>query len=393
MPGEALTWTSLSNDTSMITLDHITAQRIVDRAMQVIGHSVNVMTPDGVIIASGDPLRVGEVHQGARHVALQGESLAVDACNAEKFPGVRHGVNVPITVGHQIVAVVGISGEPAKVLPFADLVKVTAELMLEQTALLELGQHRRRQIEDTLLALIIGRTVPEIWLDRIGFDLAQSRLALIIEPAQLPGPDDFVISLMRQLELSDKSLLLAQVAPQRLLVLAPVKPSGTGGLRSITEQALSRLQRGLPAATYMAVVLAAGQFVEGNLQGCYESALATMVNGRRESPQKRIHYYSDDPVTILWESLHPGWQQQELLRPLQALHSHPRHLLYVRTLKAFLDANGDVQQCAVSLHLHRNTIRYRLKSVEQLTGLSPFRLPELLHLYLALNSDSRPSRR
>jgi len=386
-----LTGTSLANDTSMmITLDHTTAQRIVDRAMKVIGHSVNVMTPDGVIIASGDPLRVGEVHQGARHVALRGKSLAVDASNAEQFPGVRHGINVPITVGQQVVAVVGISGEPAKVLQFADLVKVTAELMLEQTALLELGQHRRRQIEDTLLALINGRNVPQSWLDRIDVDLVQPRLALIIEPLQLPGSDDFVILLMRQLELSDKSLLLAQVAPQRLLVLAPVKSPGTAALRSMAEQALSLLQSSLSATTRMAVVIAAGQYIEGSLQGCYESALATMAHRRRESPQNNVHCYSDDPVTILWESLLPGWQQQELLRPLQTLRAHPRHLLYVRTLQAFFNANGDVKQCAAVLHLHRNTVRYRLKGIEKLTGLSPFRLPELLHLYLALKSHGLP---
>ena len=374
----------------MITLDHATAQRIVDRAMQVIGHSVNVMTPDGMIIASGDPLRVGEIHQGARHVALRGETLAVDAHNAEQFPGVRHGVNVPITFGHQVVAVVGISGEPAKVLPFADLVKVTAELMLEHTALLELGQHRRRQIEDTLLALINGSIVPQTWLDRVGIDQAQPRLVLIIEPAPLPGPGDFVISLMRQLELSDKSLLLAQVAPQRLLVLIPIKPSGSSAQRSMPEQSLTRLQRSLSAVTYKSIVIAVGQYIENNLQACYESALATMTHGRRESPHKKIHFYSENPVTVLWESLHPGWQQHELLRPLQVLRAHPRYLLYVRTLQAFLNANGDVQQCASVLHLHRNTIRYRLKGIEQLTGLSPFRLPELLHLYLALHSGSPP---
>jgi carbohydrate diacid regulator len=370
----------------MITLDQKTAQRIVDRAMQVIGHSVNVMTPDGVIIASGDPLRVGEIHQGARYVAVRGEPLAVDAHNAEQFPGVRHGVNVPITVGLQVVAVVGISGEPAKVLPFADLVKVTAELMLEHTALLELGQHRRRQIEGTLLALINGRTVPQVWLERVGFDRAQPRIALIIEPAQLPGPDDFVISLMRQLEISDKSLLLAQIAPQRLLVLVPVKPPGTSEQRSMTEQSLKRLQRHLPAAIHASMVIAVGQYTESNLRGCYESALATMTYGRRESPHFKTHCYSDSPIAILWESFHPGWQQHELLRPLHALQAHPRHLLYARTLQAFFDANGDVQQCASTLYLHRNTIRYRLKSIEQLTGLSPFKLSELLHLYLAINA-------
>ena len=74
----------------MMTLDQTIAQRIVDRAMQVIGHSVNVMTPDGVIIASGDPLRIGEIHQGAWYVAVRGESLAVDAHNAEQFPELLH---------------------------------------------------------------------------------------------------------------------------------------------------------------------------------------------------------------------------------------------------------------------------------------------------------------
>ncbi|OEY66989.1 sugar diacid recognition domain-containing protein [Marinobacter sp. X15-166B] len=370
----------------MMTLDHTTAQRIVDRAMQVIGHSVNVMTPNGVIIASGDRLRVGEVHQGARQVALQGEPLTVDVDNAHQFPGVRPGVNLPIMVSKQVVAVVGISGEPDKVLRFADLVKVTAELMLEQSALLELGQQRRRQVEETLLALISGRAVPQVWLDQLRLDMDQPRVALIVEPARPPGSADFVITLMRLLEHSDRGLLLAQTAPQRLLVLVPVRLPGTSDPGSVTAQALARIQRLLPATTLPTLAIAAGQYVAGNLRAGYESACATMTTGRHNAPHQRVYRYSDHPVATLWQSLQPGWQQQALQEPLLALHEHPRAQLYIRTLQSFISSNGDIQQCAATLHLHRNTIRYRLKNIEQLTGLSPFRLADLLRLQLALHS-------
>lgn len=195
--------------------------------------------------------------------------------------------------------------------------------MLEHTALLELGQHRRRQIEDTLLALINGRTVPQIWLERVGFDRARPRFALIIEPAQLPGPDDCVIPLMRQLEISDKSLLLAQVVPQRLLVLVPVKPSGTPEQRLMTEQSPKRLQRHLPAAIHASIVMAVGQYTESNLRGCYESAFATTTYGRRESPHFKTHCYSDRSNSHFMGELSPRLAAARVAGPLARLAGPP----------------------------------------------------------------------
>ena len=42
-----------------------TAQNIVNRAMKVIGKSVNVMDERGIIIASGNAGRLGQRHPGA----------------------------------------------------------------------------------------------------------------------------------------------------------------------------------------------------------------------------------------------------------------------------------------------------------------------------------------
>ena len=49
----------------MLTLDRTLAQSIVDRSMTIIDGNVNVMDHTGVIVASGDPARIGQLHEGA----------------------------------------------------------------------------------------------------------------------------------------------------------------------------------------------------------------------------------------------------------------------------------------------------------------------------------------
>jgi len=55
----------------------------------------------------------------------------------------------------------------------------------------------------------------------------------------------------------------------------------------------------------------------------------------------------------------------------------------VKTLRAFADADMNVQGAARGLHLHANTIYARLQRIEDLTGLSAQRYHDLTHLLLA----------
>ncbi|MET7517934.1 helix-turn-helix domain-containing protein [Streptomyces sp. NPDC005480] len=57
----------------------------------------------------------------------------------------------------------------------------------------------------------------------------------------------------------------------------------------------------------------------------------------------------------------------------------------VGTLSAFLDASGSWHRCAEQLHVHVNTLRYRLQRVEQLTGHSLATLRDRVDFCLALS--------
>lgn len=72
-----------------------------------------------------------------------------------------------------------------------------------------------------------------------------------------------------------------------------------------------------------------------------------------------------------------------LLGPLVA-YDRDRHTDLVPTVRAFLETSGSWQECADRLHIHVNTLRHRLRRVEQLTGRDVNRLDDLVDLYLAL---------
>ncbi|MFC9424219.1 PucR family transcriptional regulator [Streptomyces sp. NPDC056987] len=72
-----------------------------------------------------------------------------------------------------------------------------------------------------------------------------------------------------------------------------------------------------------------------------------------------------------------------LLDPLRDYDRRHRAEL-MATLEAFLDCDGSWTRCAARLHLHVNTLRYRVGRIEQLTGRDLSRLEDKLDFFLAL---------
>jgi sugar diacid utilization regulator len=72
-----------------------------------------------------------------------------------------------------------------------------------------------------------------------------------------------------------------------------------------------------------------------------------------------------------------------LLDPLRDYDLRHRAEL-IPTLEAFLDCDGSWTRCATRLHLHVNTLRYRVGRIEQLTGRDLSRLEDKLDFFLAL---------
>jgi hypothetical protein len=65
-------------------------------------------------------------------------------------------------------------------------------------------------------------------------------------------------------------------------------------------------------------------------------------------------------------------------------HDHRHRTDLVSTLHAYLDCSGSWSRCAAQLHVHVNTLRYRIERIEELTGKDLRRLEDQTDLLLAL---------
>jgi len=74
-----------------------------------------------------------------------------------------------------------------------------------------------------------------------------------------------------------------------------------------------------------------------------------------------------------------------LLAPLLAYDAGHQSEL-VRTLGAFLDCAGSWHTCAERLHVHVNTVRYRIRRVEELTGRDLSTMADRVDFFLALKA-------
>ncbi|WP_461110872.1 helix-turn-helix domain-containing protein [Streptomyces calidiresistens] len=72
-----------------------------------------------------------------------------------------------------------------------------------------------------------------------------------------------------------------------------------------------------------------------------------------------------------------------LLDPLLA-HDRRRRTELLPTLRAFLESDGSWSRCADRLHVHVNTLRYRIRRIAELTGRDPTRWEDRVDFFLAL---------
>lgn len=117
-------------------IDAELCERIVGLVHGAAGYNINIMGPGGRIVASSDPARVGQVHEGARRI-MAGEigEIAIDPETAAKMEGVRPGYNGGVRYRGRLVACIGISGDPAVVKPVQKMAEVVLVQEMERRGL------------------------------------------------------------------------------------------------------------------------------------------------------------------------------------------------------------------------------------------------------------------
>lgn len=378
------------------------ARQIVARTMKIIKHSVNVMDSHGRIIGSGDPERLHQKHDGAILALNNHHIVEIDHATAQQLQGVKPGINLPIIFQQQAIGVVGISGDPNEVRNYGELVKMTAELIIEQAVLMTQVEWHKRHREELVMQLINDSNLDNDQLttiaERLEIKLDQPRIATIIKVLPQHGEAFSLENLQHLVHLleypeRDNLVAISSVFHNEVVVLKPITTNDSGWSRDLEQKRVYKLLKRIGKDANYSIKIALGDYfptIHGLAQS-YLTAKATMevAISNDKYAQQQVFFYQDHILPVLLNKIKDeSWRYQQLQSPLDRLKQHDPRGVLLKTLTAFFDQNCDLAQTCQVLHIHRNTLRYRLDKIEQQTNLKINKISDITRLYLAIISQS-----
>ena len=168
-------------------------------------------------------------------------------------------------------------------------------------------------------------------------------------------------------------------------------PCAGQDVAAAVQDALGPLAPGL-AGTRIAVGVSGavgdgGTAAPPDLRGAVEEARhARRLAATRPSPVCVVRHDELATHVLLLASVPDDVRRMFRVRLLDPLHSYDRAhgAGLVRTLEAFLRNSGSWTRCAEELHLHVNSVRYRIQRIQELTGRDLSRMEDRVDFFLAL---------
>ncbi|MGV3466686.1 MAG: CdaR family transcriptional regulator [Heyndrickxia sp.] len=349
------------------------AKKIVQEVRKLLNEEIVVMDTNGIIIAATNHTRIGQFHEGALKTCQNQKRLIITQEDEKNMTGVKAGINLPIFSGETVVGVIGITGSPEAVSQYGELLKKMTELLIKENIYMEETGRHIRAMETFVFDWLELREWDSTFInrgERLGINLSVPRQLVLIKVLQNQLPSQPFIEKWQN-TLEKKDLIVRWGQDRFLLLLAADKPIEKIQLK----QKLSNLKTKMKEELIFGVgnIFSAKEIKKSFLQA--ERALRS-VKGN-----DWIVFDEDLTLEMIMDDVRMETKilfVERTLKPILMDHD------LLDTLKAYFQYDYSIKETALHLHIHINTLHYRLKKAEELTGLNPKKPRDQAILYLCL---------
>ncbi|MGH9010248.1 MAG: PucR family transcriptional regulator [Acidimicrobiia bacterium] len=348
---------------------------LVGRLATIVGGAV-LFRAGGVAVADAGMVPVAEIwdeiaRRGGGHADFQADGLEVSAS--------------PILVDGEVRFWLALAGRPGEVTSV--LVGPVMEVAERLLRLVDLARDvrmmeervRRGELLNELFDEARAREVSPERLELFGFAKGPWRVALLaVEPGHDEAHQAEALRLVGNAAASTGTPHLVGLYHGHVALVL----EGDGGL--LEDWTANLAAEGLP------VRAALGRAVETParlVDSRCDARLALDYLERTAAPPGRVLRFEDfELIDALLSAANPAELRARVDLVLDPLRDHPQLL---DTLMAYLAADQNVNAAAEALHVHPNSLRYRLGRVEELLGRSLRSPATMADLYVALRAETR----
>jgi Sugar diacid utilization regulator len=368
------------------------AKSIVDRTMNVVNHNINIMNEKGIIIASGDRSRIGTIHEGAI-IALQRKSeFNVDENQSKKLNGVCPGINLVIEFQNSVVGVIGVTGKPKEVLGYGKLIKMTAEMMIEQEHFIRELEWNNRIKEEMMVALIYNKQDSFLLLEeytkkfKIPYEHPTAIFIVELNFEDTSENSDLNVSnrIISLLEGTFKESLAAMINSKTIVLLHKCLRSNNKiadyqeRIREVNEKIHTQIGVNAKIST--------GKVYDklSDVHKSFDIAKETLLFGKKMYPDDNTYIFDSLKCEMMFSQNNAKWKINELEDTYELIALHDKNGELRETLKVLIEENGELNNVSQRLFIHRNTLSYRLNKIYKVTNKNPRKYTDLFWIYSAM---------
>jgi carbohydrate diacid regulator len=380
------------------------AQEIAGETSRIIGFNVLITDRAAVVIGSGDQSRLGTAHEASVAVLRTGQPSWHTAEQAARLTGVRPGITLPIVLDGDAIGTVGITGAPRRVRQFGQVVQRQTEILVRESLLLRSRLWRERALADLFrdialfdadIADAAAITQRAVELD---LDPTLSRVVLLVDVADRAGvptspPDPDSLGLRATPARTVREVfghaqdVAVELAAGRVGVLHR-DPGDPGDLADRCQRVIALLDSRHGAAARIGVGGPADTLA--GLRESYVDADAALRLGPAFADSGRVYEIAALRTHQLLASAGQHARARFLAVTVAGLRTEPDWPALRDTIIAWAQSGFNLVRAAARLHIHRNTLLYRLDKITDRAG-RPIRDPAHgLALYLACLADQLP---
>lgn len=353
------------------------AQQFIQKTVKTLPYNVNIMNHEGIIIASKDSNRIGDFHEVA-YGLLSGKLDSGVVTEKDHYIGTKPGINMFIDYKGEHIGVICVTGDPENVKSFAGFVKSSMENMLEYEIRVEQNQ-RSMSNEERFLHYILFE-------DDYNFDEATrlydhygiecSRLiAMIIIRYSMRIDREMILRGLASGNESYRKGIFIKGRNDEIIIMKNISDDVSGGIRDYKDQIFQYiwdLEERIPID------------LGGNDLKYYVGSLQTQVDMYRASynhaqqialhprlgQNSKVLFFLDHIQDFIRNSVTMKLYN-DIFAAFHTLFQGEEKAVMVETIKA-LDANNyNLVNTSRDLHVHRNTITFRLNKLKSTLNIDP----------------------
>ena|SRR5690625_553738 len=381
------------------------AQKVVKAVSKILPFGISLSDDNGYIIGATSPERIGTYHLPSKEVIEKNEYIIFDKEKIRNMDNVFEGIAFPLQFDYKTVGVLGIIGPPEQVEPYGLLIKNYVEMMWQETFNQQITDMETKTKETFAQYILLNETVEsqrvKQYCEMVGISYEKQNFCTVVDIGNsllnsakkhfsVDQLKDNLLRCTQEAYACSTHALCTFLNTEKIVVVRQVNNmEDYRKLLELFNKQSGDLIRLLEVYSIKDPSIAAGSLsisIE-KISESYQKAehLIRFANERNIEP--KIHTIYDWNILLEQFPLKISEDFRKTIKfRINTFMKHDRFSEMADLFITYCENNLNISQTAKALLIHRNTLIYRLKKIEEMTTLNTSNFQDCMILYLALKN-------